>query len=266
MGDGKPPEKAAVPSWSVCATWLSTVLMVSFSAAVYPQAIQRIYAARNVRSLRRSVSAMAFMPLVTMVPVVLLGIVGLQELSGLEGVAADQVVPLLLGQWAARSAALYALAIAVLLAVLAAIMSSADSVLLTLSSMLAKDVLGKTVLRGAPSARLTHAGKTLSWGIVAVLVGIALVPRITLWGLTELKMEMLVQVAPAVILGLHWKNLTARGALTGMVAGLSVMLALPAMGMSRPMGFHDGMIGFGVNLLLCVAVSRLDRPRSPSAA
>ena len=67
------------------------------------------------------------------------------------------------------------------MAVVSAIMSTADSVLLSLSSILAKDVLGTTVLRGADEARLTQAGKTLSWVLVAVLVGIALVPRITLW-------------------------------------------------------------------------------------
>ncbi len=53
-------------------------------------------------------------------------------------------------------------------------------------------MLGTTLLRGADEAHLTRAGKLVSRALVAGLVGIALNPQITLWGLTELKMEILV--------------------------------------------------------------------------
>lgn len=254
------PEKAAVPGGPVCATWISSILLIGFSAAVYPQAIQRIYAARSVGALKRGISIMAFMPLVTMTPVFLIGIVGLQELSGLEGISADQVMPLLLRKWAESSLWLHGASILVVLAVVAAIMSTADSVLLSLSSIVAKDFLGRTVMKGASSARLTRGGKVASWLIVGVLVGIALVPRMTLWGLIELKMEVLVQVSPLFLLGLHWKRLTAPAALTGMVTGFLVSLALPWSGYARPFGFHDGLVGWLVNLLVCVAVSQLRIP------
>ena len=39
------PEKVAVPSWDVSRNWFSTLLLIGFSGAVYPHAIQRIYAA-----------------------------------------------------------------------------------------------------------------------------------------------------------------------------------------------------------------------------
>lgn len=253
------PEKTAVPPLAVSATWLSTLIIVPLSAAVYPQAIQRIYAAKSIHALRRGITVMAFMPIVTMLPVLLLGIVGIQQLSGLEGVAADQVVPLLLRQWAAESVVLHALAVVVIVAVIAAIMSTADSVLLTLSSMLAKDFLGKTVLAGETSERLTRAGKTLSWVVVAVLVGVALQPRITLWGLTEFKMELLVQVAPAFILGLHLRAIHGRAALWGLLAGAAVALALPFTPVSRPFGVHDGLVGLVVNLAVCAWASAFGR-------
>jgi Na+/proline symporter len=105
---------------------------------------------------------------------------------------------------------------------IAAIMSTADSVLLTLSSILAKDLLGKSVLRGASDARLTQAGKLASWVVVGALLVVALVPRITLWGLTELKMEL-----------------------------------LPVTPYARPWGLHDGTVGWLVNLGVCVGLSRL---------
>ena len=57
-------------------------------------------------------------------------------------------------------------------------------------------------------------------------MGIALVPRIPLWGLTELKMEILAQVAPLFVLGVTWDRLTTRAALTGMLIGTTVYAGL----------------------------------------
>lgn len=255
------PEKVAVPDWTLCMTWISTLLLIGLSGSVYPQAIQRIYAARSTRALKRGVSGMAVMPLFTMIPLFLVGILSLRELSGLEGAAADQVMPMMLTRWAGEAPWLYAAALAVTLAVIAAIMSTADSVLLTLSSILAKDFMGKTFLKGAPDATLTRAGKFSSWVVIALLITIAINPRITLWGLTELKMELLMQVWPMFLLGIHWKPLTAPAALAGLAIGLAVSFVLPATGYSRPLGVHDGTIGWAVNLVVCVVVSRLSALR-----
>ena len=250
------PAKAAVPPWDVCVNWASTIVLIGMSGSVYPQAIQRVFAARDVGTLKRSIHRMAFLPLVTMVPVVLIGIYALQHLSGLEGITADQVMPLIIREWAQGSTVLFGLSLIVLIAVVAAIMSTADSVLLSLSSILAKDVLGKTILRGAPESRLTHAGKWMSWGIVTVLVSVAVVPRITLWGLIEFKMEVLAQIWPAFVLGLHWRRLTGPAALAGMLTGVAVSVALTAAGYPRVAGVHAGVVGLSVNLLVCAAWSR----------
>ena len=59
------PEKVAVPAWGVSRNWLSTLLLIGFSGAVYPHAIQRIYAARDAATLKRAFSVMVFLPLVT---------------------------------------------------------------------------------------------------------------------------------------------------------------------------------------------------------
>ena len=249
------PEKTAVPGWDVCRNWISTLVLIGFSGAVYPHAIQRIYAARDTASLRRSFSVMVFLPILTTGSVFLVGLLGIEQLADAGSIEADQVMPLLLTEWSGRSPVLYALSLLVIVAVVSAIMSTADSVLLSLSSILAKDVLGTTVLRGADEARLTQAGKTLSWVLVAVLVGIALVPRITLWGLTELKMEILAQVAPLFVLGVTWDRLTTRAALTGILTGTTVYAGLLMGGYSELWNVHAGVVALLVNLLVCVVVS-----------
>ena len=183
------PDKVAVPSWEVCRNWFSTILLIGCSAAVYPHAVQRIYAARSLATLKRSFSAMVFLPLLTAGAVFLVGLFAIQELGQLQNVDADQVVPLLLTRWSGRSITMYLLCVLMVTAVVAAIMSTADSVLLSLSSILAKDIVGPVFMPSASEVELTRAGKRLSWGVIVVLVAIALAPRITLWGLTEIKME-----------------------------------------------------------------------------
>ena len=256
------PDKVAVPSWEVCRNWFSTILLIGCSAAVYPHAVQRIYAARSLATLRRSFSAMVFLPLLTAGAVFLVGLFAIQELGQLQNVDADQVVPLLLTRWSGRSITMYLLCVLMVTAVVAAIMSTADSVLLSLSSILAKDVVGPVFMPSATEAELTRAGKRLSWGVIVVLVAIALAPRITLWGLTEIKMEILVQVAPLFLLGVTWRRLTRQAALTGLVAGTSVYALLLAAGYPELWNIHAGIVGLAVNLVACIVVSRAVVPET----
>jgi SSS family solute:Na+ symporter/sodium/pantothenate symporter len=249
------PEKVAVPSGRLCRTWLSTLVLIGFSGAIYPQAVQRIYAARSVRALKQSLTWMVFMPLLTMTTVVLIGILGIEQFSSLGGIEADQVMPMLLRRWSELSLSRYVLVVLVLTGTLAAIMSTADSVLLSLSSILAKDFVGKTLLAGAPEERLTRIGKILSWIIMGVLALLAFSPRITLWGLTELKMEILAQASPVFVLGAVYRRLQARAALTGMVAGSTLAVALTLAGYARPWGFHAGFLGWILNMSLCLLLS-----------
>ena len=134
-------------------------------------------------------------------------------------------------------------------------MSTADSVLLSLSSILAKDIVGTTLLRGAPEAQLTRIGKRLSWVVVGALVAIALAPRVTLWGLTEIKMEILAQVAPLFILGVGWRRLTTAAAFSGMLAGCATYAGLLLIGQPEVWDIHAGIVALAVNMATCVGVT-----------
>lgn len=256
------PEKTAVPSGEMSLRWLYTVVLIGFSGAIYPQAIQRIYAARSSRVLKRSLQILVFLPLVTTTVVVLVGLVGIRRLAGLEGVEADQLMPMMLREWAQQSTWSYVMAVLVLTGTLAAIMSTADSVLLTLSAILAKDFLGKTILQGASEERLTATGKRLSWIIMGGLALIAFSPRITLWGLIELKAEILIQVAPAFILGVVWPRLPTRAALAGLVAGASMAVVFAFVGVGSVLGLPPGLFAFVLNVAGTVGLTLV----SPASA
>ena len=247
------PEKVAVPGWDVSRNWFSTILLIGLSGAVYPHAIQRIYAARDAATLKRAFSIMIFLPLVTTGVMFIVGILAIAELGSIAD--ADQVIPALLTAWAGRSVLLYILSVVVITAVVAAVMSTADSVLLSLSSILAKDIVGAMLLRGAPEAQLTRIGKRLSWAVVAVLVAIALAPRVTLWGLTEIKMEIRAQVPPLFIQGVSWRRLTTAAAFTGILAGCATYAGLLLAGRSEVWNIHAGIVALAVNVAACAAVT-----------
>lgn len=249
------PEKVRLPSGNVIRTWLSTLILVGFGASVYPQAIQRIFAAKNVNSLKRSFSIMAFMPLVTISAVILVGILAIPELSALEGIAADQVMPMLLREWSDDSTWLYVMTLLVLTGIVAAIMSTADSVLLSLSSILTRDIMGDLWFKHMPEDNMTLIGKRTSWIVMGILVLIALTPKLTLWGLIELKMEVLIQLSPLFVLGAVWPGLTARGATAGLLTGTLLAAGLTLAGYGKVWGWHAGVIGLAVNAATGVAMS-----------
>ncbi len=254
------PELVRVPSWQVCGEWLSSIALLGLGAAVYPQAIQRIYAARNALVLRRSLQVMVCMPLFTTFVVFLLGIMARGLLPEQTGLATDRVMPELLAalfhtgtfaQWAT---------VIVLTGGLAAIMSTADSALLSLSSILARDVIGEW-RPSLTEATLARSGKWLSWVIIAVLVAMALRPPTTLWRLVEIKMEVLMQVTPLFIFGVRSPDFDAATAWRALCIGTSLSLAALFLGIDQVGGIHAGTYAFVINAVICAVGIKKNRSR-----
>jgi Na+/proline symporter len=251
------PSAADVPDAREQANWFSTIALLGFASVVYPQAIQRIYAARSGRVLRNSLAMMTFMPLATTLVVTLIGLAAIARFQGLGDVEADRVMPLLLGQWASAGPAAAVAALLVFLGALAAIMSTADSVLLSLGSIAAEDLLG----RSHREANTTQLGKRVAGGLMIGVTLLAMVARdVTLWGVIELKMELLIQCVPVFLIALHWRGFRAQAALAGLVSGTAIaLLGLYSEDFKRIGGVHIGVIGLAVNS----AIACLGSLRSP---
>jgi Na+/proline symporter len=254
------PQALAVPDAVECANWASTILLMGLASVIYPQAIQRVYAARSGRVLRRAFALMTFMPLSTTLVVTLIGLAAIPRFPGLDSTAADRVMPLLLGAWAEGGTGFAMAAMVVFMGALAAIMSTADSVLLSLGSIAAEDLAG----RPHDAVETTRLGKRIAAGVMVAMAAVALVAReITLWGLIELKMELLIQCVPAFLLALHWRGLRAIPATAGLVVGCLVALAGLALDVKRVEGVHIGVIGLAANLAIAFALSLWWNARRP---
>ena len=117
---------------------------------------------------------MAFMPLISALIALVCGLTGIVVLPGLEGVGTDQILPRVCALILSGSVLGYWLVVVVFAAALAALMSTADSALLSISSMVTKDLYQAHWRPASTQAELTRVGKVASWLIVAVLVALGL--------------------------------------------------------------------------------------------
>jgi solute:Na+ symporter, SSS family len=248
--------KVQAPSAEGVRNWFSFIALVGLGAAIYPQAIQRVYAAKNTQVLKRSLAVMAFLPLTTALVSVMIGLLMAAhrpELDGLAGVAipSETILTLMCLEVMQASTLGYWLVVLIFSALLAAVMSTADSALLSISSMVTHDLYGQTFKPSADQAHLTRVGKMVTWVMLVPIVWAALVYEGNLIQLLKIKFELLIQCVPAIYLGVHSRTLDARAVIAGLVVGLLLTLILIAMDLSRVGGIHAGIIGLAVNLAIC---------------
>jgi Na+/proline symporter len=256
------PDAGLVPDTVERTNWLSSIVLLGLASVVYPQAIQRIYAARDGRALKRSFALMSFMPLTTTLVVTLIGLAAIPRFADLGDVAADRVMPQLLGQWAAVGPAYAVAAVLVFIGALAAIMSTADSCLLSLGSSLAEDLFG----RPRETASTTRFAKRAAGILMVGMAVVALSARdVTLWGLIELKMELLIQCVPAFLVAIHWRGLRATPTWIGLAVGSAIAISGVVLGVKRIDGLHVGIIGLACNLVIACAGSLLLGPSRVNA-
>ncbi len=150
----------------------------------------------------------------------------------------------------------------VMMAVLAAIMSTADSCLLSLSSIVGKDFIGRA--RRIRADRLERLTPLISTAVMAAVTGVALLRPTTLWNLLVIKFEILIQLSPAFVLGTLGRRqggdgYAARDILTGLAAGLALALGLALAGHRSLYGFHAGTLGVVLNYAVCWLSRQLRR-------
>ena len=230
-------------------SWISVVILIFFGISVYPQAIQRIYSAKNETTLRRSLSLMVVMPLLTTLPLIIIAIIGSAHFPDLDKAGSEQIILLMLNKLTHIEGMSIVITIFVAAAI-AAIMSTVDSAMLAIASLFTQDIYHKQNPQ-ASQKRLTYVGKVFSWGIMALMVMLAIKLPSTIWWLIQMKLEILVHIAPAIMLGLHFKKLSHKSIIYGLLTGVGITLlflltSLP----SKPFGFHAGVIGLVFNFVV----------------
>lgn len=146
---------------------------------------------------------------------------------------------------------------------MAAALSTAGGLLITISSSFAHDIYYRLVNPQASDRRRLAAGR---WAIVlaTVVAGIValnppgVITQIVAWAFALAGGTFF----PVLLLGVWWKRMNAQGAIAGMLVGLSVTLTyifLAQAGITF-LGIQDtgaGIIGVPINLIVCYLVSKM---------
>jgi len=217
--------------------WFGYMALWLLCDPVFPQLFQRFLAARSPRALSTS---MGLYPLITgflfLLPVTI-GVLGRVTYPALpEGTSPDQILPLMLAEHV--SPVVEAL---VLTAALAALMSTLDSQLLTLSSMFTRDVWAPLRDRWRRRMGLPEAAVPLWVGkvfVVALALGglaIAYHPPATFRVLATQTFTGLAALFPTVVAVLYWKRMNAVAGIASILTGEALVAAyaldwLPTLG------------------------------------
>lgn len=144
-----------------------------------------------------------------------------------------------------------------LAAVLAAIMSTADSQLLVTSSALTEDLYRVAIRPQASEKELVWIGRGTVIAVALLACGIALKPESSVLELVAYAWAGFgATFGPLVLLSLYWKRMTRNGALAGILGGgLTVLIWKPLEG--GIFDLYEIVPGFLVSVLLIILFSRL---------
>ncbi len=204
--------------------WMGYMLLWVWADPMFPQLFQRFFAASGRRSLALSARVYPLVTGVLFLMPVTLGVIARHWIPELpEGVGVDRILPLLLAR--ACPGVLESLLVT---AGLAALMSTMDSQLLTLSSMFTRDVWEP--LSGAKAPR--WAGKVMVLVLAAGGLLLSFRPPESFLLLARETFTGLAALFPVYLGTMYWKKASAAGAFTGIMAG-AVLTALFHLGVLK---------------------------------
>jgi sodium/proline symporter len=225
-----------------------------------PQLLTRFMSARDQRQIVDGGLIAVICIIVFDVGAVLTGISGRFLFPGLED--PETVLPVM-----SRSLFPPLVTGLVLVVVLAAIMSTVDSLLILASSATVRDVLQKVVKPNLTDHQLSLVGKAATvvigaGGLASALSGSRMIFWFTLFAWSGLASAF----APVVLCSLFWKGTTRAGAISGMVGGFLAAVLWALLLKERFFDLYEMIPGFAVGLLVTIGVSRLTRPPEGAAS
>jgi len=228
--------------------WLSFLLLWLFADPMFPQIFSRFYTAKDQNSLKYSMILYPILVSFLFICPVLIGVWAQGSLIDVSVESADMILPFMVETYAPSAVFLF-----VMLGALAALMSTADSQLLSLSTMISQDIpfhqkrFSKILLGKIMVILLT------SFGIGYVILGWD--PNTGIMGtLVQTTFPGLAVLFPTVISILYWKNVHEWGCIISIIGG-EIMVFLITFGIIQSYGILSGIWGVMVASVLLILIS-----------
>jgi sodium/proline symporter len=154
-----------------------------------------------------------------------------------------------------------------LVVVLAAIMSTVDSLLILASSAVVRDVVQQALGSRASESSLSLLGKAVTVligvaGLVVALLEVRVIFDFVLFAWSGIACAF----TPVVLCSLFWRRTTRAGALAGMAAGFLVTVVWVRVFKSNFYDLYEMIPGFLAGMATCIVVSLVTRPDPEAVA
>jgi SSS family solute:Na+ symporter len=194
--------------------WFGYMFLWFFADPMFPQLFQRFMVAKDQNSLKTTTVLYPLITTFLFFLTVSIGVMGRFTFPLLKPENTDSIFPMLLGQYAGTF-----LSTLLLTGSIAALMSTMDSQLLTLTSMVTTDFF-----RIKKNEVLKEKLTVIVLGALGLLIAIK-PPQTILDFISKTTFNGLSVLAPAVIGGLYWKKANKYGAVSSILAGECLVLA-----------------------------------------
>jgi SSS family solute:Na+ symporter len=228
-------------------------LAISLTVIAFPHMLVRIFAAKDVGALKNACRYYPLALIILWLPTVMFGVWGAAEMPGFVGKESDQVFPRLIALHLGPGLQGVALA-----GILAAVMSTLDAQMLTLSSMLGRDVLRRYWTDMSERTEV-NLGRVFLVVLTVVTYVIVVQKPASIFDIAKLSFSGYVTLVPTLYLSLRWRRYTAAGAIASIVAGNAVLLAT-TFGVLPKLGLLPVAWGLGAAIVAGVGVSLMTPP------
>ncbi|WP_163536942.1 sodium:solute symporter family protein [Gracilibacillus sp. YIM 98692] len=245
------PQALAVPGNGFFDFWtfLGLTLPWFFFSISNPQVSQRLFMPASLKSMRHMLLGFLIFGFIYTIVSVVWGFSASVLFPGLEN--ADLATPMLLSSEHVPPL----LGVIVMVGIMAAAISTIDSIMLTLSSIFSRDVF-RNVKKDANDKQQLMVGK-LVIPIIAILAFLFAQLQLDLIAVLSVSSSAgLIVVVPAIIGAFFWKKGTAAGVIVSVLVG-SVLVFILEFFQLIPLGLKSGIWGIFVSAVLFIVISLL---------
>lgn len=237
--------------------WISLMLLWGMAVPMFPQMFMRFFIARRSTALRTSARCYPLVTALLFLCPVIIGVLGHLAFPDLTGKAADRILPMMLTEFAPEW-----LAALIMTGALAAFMSTMDSQLLAISSMVTRDVWVVWIERNASLSRQVRVGRLTVVALAVAGMIIAYQPPATIFAIATQAFSGLAILFPTTVAVLYWPRVRAGACIASIVTG-ETLLAFTALGWIPDrwmLGFLPVLPLTALAALIVVAGSLTKRP------
>ncbi len=227
--------------------WFSYMILWVMAVPMFPQMFMRFFIPASTTSLRTSARLYPLVTAFLFICPIMIGVMGHLAFPDLVGREADTILPRMLSAYAPEW-----LAATIMVGALAAFMSTMDSQLLALSSMLTRDIYQSFFNRDVSIEQQVWIGKILVVFLSLIGLAIAWKPPSTIAAIATQAFTGLSLLFPATVAALYWRRTSAASCVASIVVGevLLVLLYLQII----PSGFTLGFLPIVPLTIICSLV------------